>query len=288
MSTPIWIICPVLNNLAMSMDAIGDFLDQSVPTRVLVINQGSDKEVREALERQAELMPDRLYVWTHNPSLPSLSASWNRALDFAWSTYEPVEPPNKAMALVVNNDVRLHPYTVGGLMGCLNATDALFVSAVAVTPPQFEEAASEHPLYWYDEAKREITNKGGPDFSCFMISQECHQQFRFDEQFIPLFCEDLDYHRRMMLAGLGDRIFSVNLPYAHIGSGTLKQMTPEKRAAKEQQIAGSRAYYERKWGGSVNQETFYEPFTVESEHVAQRRELSGPTTPELQAWWQQK
>jgi hypothetical protein len=268
---PIWIVVPVLNNLAMTMDAIGDFLDQSVSTRVLVINQGSDQEVREALERQAELLPDRLFVWSHNPSLPSLSASWNRALDFVWET-------GGEAAVVANNDVRLNKHTVGGLLHVMEKTRALFVSAVAVTEEQFLAA----DLNWTAAAEG---SKGGPDFSCFLISKAGHAKYRFDEQFIPCYTEDLDLHRRFMLGGDGDKIFSVNLPYLHFASGTLKQMTPEKRAAKEQAIGGSRAYYAKKWGGDVNQETFYVPFTAESDHVAQRVHI-GPTTPELQAWWQ--
>jgi hypothetical protein len=294
---PIWIICPVLNNLAMTMDAIGDFLDQSVPTRVLIINQGSDQETREALERQAELAPDRLFIWSHMPSLPSLGATWNRALDFVWET-------GGDKALVVNNDVRLHPYTVEGLMGVLNLRREqpyLFVSAVAVTKEQFAAQALESPapqdpphpdspMYWYDYAKREVTSKGGPDFSCFMISRAGHQKYRFDESFIPAYCEDLDMHRRYMLGGDGDKIFSVNLPYLHFASGTLKDMTPDQRMKKERAIDGSRQYYRKKWGGEVNQETFYFPFgespTGIAADVAQSIAPVGPTTPELQRWWQ--
>ena len=83
-----------------------------------------------------------------------------------------------------------------------------------------------------------------------------------------------------MLGGDGKRIFSVNVPFLHVdrGSGTLKGMDPERRARKEAQIErGSRAYYIRKWGGPVNQETFEHPFGPKP---------AGPcatTTPELQA-----
>lgn len=279
--TPIWIICPVLNNLAMTMDAIGDFLDQSVPTRVLIVNQGSDTEVREALERQAELMPDRLFIWSHSPTLPSLSASWNRALDFVWET-------GGTEALVVNNDVRIHRHTVGCLSQILKDMQALFVSAVAVTQEQYDAfVALDEPQFSevvWNVPGEDLGSLGGPDFSCFLLSKAGHQKYRFDEHFIPLYCEDLDMHRRYMLEGDGDKIFSVNLPYLHFASGTLKAMDPEKRVAKEGQINQSRKYYERKWGGPVNQETFFSPFGVDKD-VLQRLN-SGPTTPQLQQWWQ--
>jgi hypothetical protein len=136
----------------------------------------------------------------------------------------------------------------------------------------------EHPLYWYDYAKREVVSKGGPDFSCFLISKEGHEKYPFDEAFSPAYCEDLDMHRRYILGGDGDKIFSVNLPYWHVdhGSGTLKAVSAERRAKIEGQInAGSRAYYQRKWGGPVNAERYTIPFEEQSAQ-------DGVTTPELQ------
>lgn len=289
-----WVIMPVLNNLAMSLDAIGDCLDQTVPTRVLVINQGSDEETRKALEREAELKPDRLFIWSHQPSLPSLSATWNRALEMVWQS-------GGDKALVINNDVRVSRDTVKGLLYVFDyEPSALFVSAVAVTQDQFERVPELGKLVagFFTEAK---LNKGGPDFSCFMVSQAGHQKYRFDESFIPCYVEDLDMHRRYMLGGDGDKIFSVNLPYLHFASGTLKAMTPEDRQKKEAAINGSRAYYAQKWGGGPNEEKFYRPFensgvrffdvedTYEKDvHVESLKAHVGPTTPDLQRWWQSR
>ena len=99
-----WAIMPVLDCLNYTLDALGDVLAQSVPVRVLVINQGSTDETREALERYQE-QHSQVLVWHHDPPLPSLSATWNRALDFVWEV-------GGTEALVVNNDVRLHHCTV--------------------------------------------------------------------------------------------------------------------------------------------------------------------------------
>jgi hypothetical protein len=255
MSEPIWCVMPILAGPEMTEAAIGDLLVQSIPTRLLLINQGVDDAFRDRLERLAEQEPARIFLWSHQPPLPSLSASWNRALDFVWGT-------GGEVALVVNNDVRLHAETVE----ILSLIDALFVSAVGVTAEQFAEASHTAG----------VDQKGGPDFSCFLIHRACHERFRFDEQFIPAFCEDLDYHRRLMLAGEGQRIFSVNLPYLHLASQTLKEL-PEKEAARiRQQIESqSRTYYASCWGGPVN----HERFVLKSDPTSAR---DGVTTPELQ------
>lgn len=284
MNTPTWIVMPVLAGPEMTEAAIADCLAQSVPIRLLVINQGVDDAFRERLERLAEAYSDRIFVWHHEPPLLSLAASWNRALDFVWDQ-------GGTEALVVNNDVRLHQATIFFLSLAMKQTKAFFVSAVGVN----DEAQLGFGLLLDQIA----TQRGGPDFSCFLISKACHDHWRFDENFIPAYCEDLDYHRRLLLAGEGARIFSVNVPYLHLAAQTLKQIDPAKAESIKRSIEqNSRAYYSRKWGGPVNQETFYTPFnspvivglTVDDEdsaaHDLKRRGV-GPTTPELQRWGQQ-
>lgn len=254
--TPIPCIMPILAGPEMTEAAIADLLAQSVPVRLLLINQGVDDAFRDRLERIAEQESDRVLVWSHQPSLPSLSASWNAALDWAWTA------SSAGCALVVNNDVRLHPQTVEYLQKIGIREQALFVSAVGVTATQFDGTRPQAVL------DGEPFRKGGPDFSCFLISHACHDRFRFDEAFIPAFCEDLDYHRRLMLAGEGQRIFSVNLPYLHLASQTLKALPDSERERIRRQIeTHSRAYYARKWGGPVNQETFWTPFDGPAEDV---------------------
>lgn len=273
-----WCLIPVLNGWAMTEQVIYDLLGQSTPTKILVLCQGVDDELRDYLEHLSEKFPDRIFCVFWNPPLPSLSAAWNQGLEMVWTAGE-------TEALVVNNDIRLHPRTIELLRGCLNVESNLLVSAVGVTSEQFQ-LDQEHPLYWYDYAKREVVGKGGPDFSCFLIAKECHRKYPFDENFIPAYLEDIDTHRRIMLAGEGHRIFSVNVPFLHeTRSQTLLHMTPEARARVERQITlGSRAYYERKWGGPVNEETFYAPFSAQQERWNSL--ICGPTTPELQAYVQ--
>jgi hypothetical protein len=254
---------PILAHPEYTRAAIADVLAQSIPTRLLLINQGVDDPFREELEKIAEEHDDRVLLWSHQPPLPSLAATWNQALYFVWAA-------GGSEALVVNNDVRLARQTIEALRAVLTYEQALFVSCVGVTSEQY--TGDLPPLYtwtgWLQPTEAppdrpSIAGKGGPDFSCFLISRQCHDLFRFDEAFTPAFCEDLDYHRRLLLAGEGARIFSVNLPYLHYGSATLKTVEPRERMKIDRAIEqGSRAYYRRKWGGAVNQERWIVPFNT--------------------------
>ncbi len=148
--------------------------------------------------------------------------------------------------LVPNNDVRLHPQTLRLLLQAIhNYGNALFVSAV-------NAGRATEPYEW------DLASRGGPDYSCFLISKECFEKYPFDPELT--YCSDLDHHRRILLAGEGDRIFSVNVPYHHLASQTIKTLPEEKARVYREQADAHRAYYSRKWGGGCNAETFAEPF----------------------------
>lgn len=236
------IIMPYLNNLAMTKDAVADCLAQTLAVHLLLIDQGSREELD--LPEQPNLLR-----WRHDPPLPSLSATWNRALRWAWES-------GAEHALVVNNDTRILPETYTILLDECQRLGGLFVSATGVTPEQYDTYRLADAGY-----ERLGSFMPGPDFSCYLITRECHEKYPFDESYIPGYCEDLDYHRRLMLGGDGQRIFGTGLPFAHLGSGTLNDMTAEKRLAWEARITqGSRAHHRAKWGGEANQEIYQIPF----------------------------
>jgi hypothetical protein len=264
MSDP-WIIMPVLAQPAYTETAISDCLGQTLAAKVLIINQGVESSFRQRLERICEDHP-RLYLWSHQPCLPSLAATWNRALDFVWQC-------GGGDALVVNNDVRLSPNTYELLRAELEEQDALMVTAVGVTKAQFQPGQLA--------LRPEGSGHGGPDFSCYLISRIANETYPFDEAFIPAYCEDLDLHRRVMLAGEGHRIYSINVPFLHYAAGTLKNLDTEAKARIERAIARySRTHYERKWGGPVNQERFRVPF---GGGWSEPEAADNVTTPQLQA-----
>ena len=270
---PFWIVMPFVNRWDWTEQALKDCLAQSglpEPPQVLAIAQGVDRDTRDALERWTEKEP-RLHAWFHHPALPSLSATWNLALRFVWDQ-------GGSYALVTNNDVRLHPQTYARLVdaGSLPVGEhddpPLFVSAIGRR--EADVAWEEYFACGLPTGAELAQTKGGPDFSCFCVTKSGHWKYPFDEGFIPAYCEDNDCHRRYMLGGDGHRIFSVNLPYLHYGSGTVNA-DPQRRAAWAQKIAGSRAHYVKKWGGDVNAERFTLPFDAATDQA-------GVTNPELQ------
>lgn len=288
-----WAIVPWLNSPEMTWQAVMDLLAQTLPTRVILVGQGVSTEDRAWMDEKIDVFrpvgpPDVLPVY-YQPALPSLSALWNRTLRMVWEL-------GGESALVVNNDVRLHPQTYQYLQRVQQRERALFVSAVGVKEAGF---ALRDPKYVYtdydfwdahsDDPDRhgQLLSRGGPDFSCFLITEDCHTRFPFDEAFIPAYHEDLDYHRRLMLECNGHRIFSVNLPFWHLASQTLNRSTPEQQARFRAQFDRCRQVYIEKWGGPPNQETFWTPHGLQDEEL---RRASGPTppvtTPDLQAWWQ--
>lgn len=259
-----WAIVPALDLVGFTQDAITDLLAQtSIDCRVLLVNQGSADPSRLAFEALAEAHHPRVLLWSHAPALTSLSATWNRALDFVWSV-------GGTEALVVNDDVRLAPWTYRTLLDALRDCSASFVTAVGVREVQYEA---------YLQAPSEIgpsSPRGGPDFSCFLISRACHAKFKFDEAFVPAYKEDCSFHREMMLAGQGADIFSVNLPYLHYASRTVNSFTPAQQASFAKRVAQSQRHYIKCWGGDVNAERF----TRKGDPTSAQ---DGVTNPELQA-----
>lgn len=265
-----WAIVPWIDNVEMTLQAVEDLLAQTLPCRVLLVDQGSSQESREQVDQYIDQRGDhRVLCWHCNPAYPSLSAAWNRALRMVWEL-------GGTEALVVNNDVRLHALTYGILRMNMHRTDALFVSAVGVREEQFTKWCAEGDTFT-DETISGVgaNDKGGPDFSCFLLSKAGHEKYPFDESFQPCYGEDCSAHREYMLGGDGPRIFSVNLPFLHYASGTLKSYTPEQRAKFDRQYAGVMATYTRHWGGPPNQERF-----MAKDDPASARE--GVTNPELQ------
>lgn len=253
------IIIPVLNNPELSQFALYSALEQDVPDlQVLVIDQGSDRPTVEVLERAA-LADSRIRLWSHHPPMPALAATWNRALRYAWEI-------GAKDTLVINNDVQLHRGYYRQLRARLQQDDLYFLSGVGVNPgqtvglPDGQELTEAFQLH--------------PDFSAFLITDACHEKYHFDENFIPAYLEDCDYHRRLFLGDDGEEIGKINIPFLHYASGSLKAMDPEKNRRWSEMIEqGSRAYYARKWGGKLNEERAVVPFGPAVDYAVTNNDL---------------
>jgi hypothetical protein len=257
----LYCIIPYIDLPEMTAQAVDDVLAQEgVRTEVLLISNGSSADSRsqiEARQRGSREWQSRVHTWFHHPPLLTLNATWNAALDFCWAAGADV-------AWVVNNDVRLHPSTAANLLKVFaeHESKPFFVSAVGVRP------ALPEPYEF------SLSMRGGPDFSCYLISKECHEKYRLDENFT--YAGDCDLHRQIMLGGDAARIFSVNVPYLHLGSQTINRASPELQARLRAASDFHHKVYAQKWGGDVNQERFRVPYDEVSAE-------EGISNPELQA-----
>jgi hypothetical protein len=257
-----WVLMPVIDNLEMTKAALYDCLEQDVDApRVLLVDNGSSPETRRGLETMVAGLASRhliLPLWHHPPlggaPYGTLNASWNFGLEFCWRR-------GAEEVLVVNNDVRLAPWTYATLRMVLQEENALWVSAVGVKEEQYEEYCHRpNPSTFQELYAAGGLSKGGPDFSCFLISKACHQKYPFDENFT--YYGDNDYHRHMKLGGDGDRIFSVNVPYLHYGSRTINR-SPEVAEAYRAVFREHQERYVRKWGGLPGEEKWERPYEGE-------------------------
>lgn len=252
------VVIPYLDAPDLTRKAVADALAQGPDVQLLLIDNGSQQPGLDLGLELAAAHPNVLR-WRHDPALPSLSALWNRALQFAWEA-------GAEEALLVNNDIEMWHGTYDYLAAMRGLTDALFVSATGVTGAQYRAWLTDGATPTGQSLALPGHPLPGPDFSCYLITKACHEQYPFDEGYTPAYCEDLDYHRRLMLGGDGARIFGTGLPFLHVGSGTLSSMSPEARAKWERRIEqGSRAHHFAKWYGGANQERLTVPFDMSTE-----------------------
>jgi len=228
------IVCPIRNNLELSQDAIVTFLAQDVPSTLHLVNNGSDGATRQWLFELEEAHPEREFV-EHNYPARCVAASWNQVLVRLFAKGE-------QWALVVNNDVELHPATYR----LLAATARAFVTGVGVSSRTQFEAGPDLA----------VAARPHPDFSCFLIRREVMLQVGlFDETFQPGFKEDQDMHWRMKVAGI--EAVSVGVPFLHVdrGSNTVKQYEAARAEVEARRAIGIE-YYKGKWGGDWPDERF--------------------------------
>lgn len=129
--------------------------------------------------------------------------------------------------VIANDDVRLGPMTFDALKFGIESSGYLFVASLG--------------------------------FALFAIRRECVDRIGwFDERFHPAYFEDIDYHRRITLAGVPT--CGVAEPDHHGGSSTLRALEPDERRKIDEGFLRNREYYRRKWGDYQGRERFLAPF----------------------------
>jgi GT2 family glycosyltransferase len=229
-----WIITLHRAGLDNTRRALKSFLAQDISVKVLVL----DRESVDGFSQWARAkypMGGVTVLWDRHDSV---SGAWNRALRLVFDKF------HCAWALVTNNDVELRPDTYRLLL----ADGGGFVTAVGVK----------------DRRQMETANPGlrspHPDFSCFLIRKSVYARVGpFDEGYLGAFGEDGDMHAK--LHSLGIEAISIGVPYYHIGSGTLAQVSEAEAEAIRLQADRNRELFHRKWGfriGSPEYDLFFQ------------------------------
>lgn len=94
------------------------------------------------------------------------------------------------------------------------------------------------------------------EFGAFALNAECVEAVGFfDENFVPIYCEDTDYRRRCHLAGVP--LTSLPSRTTHVGSVSYQgRHAPDNARTYPQNVA----YYRAKWGGWIGEERYASPF----------------------------
>jgi GT2 family glycosyltransferase len=169
----------------------------------------------------------------HPTGQQSVSQAWNKG----------IEEGSKAgcnYILVINTDIIFKSNSIDRLVDFAEThpTAVLWTMTECRDSTNFENCAE-------DESFAEH-----PNFSCFMVQSDFFRHVgKFDENFIPAYCEDGDMHARIVLSGLKAYAYG-GAKFFHFGSQTIKS---------DQELLGKNArtypkcqlYFLEKWGHSM-------------------------------------
>lgn len=230
-----WIICPVRNGLHLTRRAVKDFLAQDIgDIAVLLLDNGST----DSTTQWAATLPASVHTsWAADRGV---AASWNFGLRWVFSK-------GAQYALVVNNDVRLLPYTYRHLVGYGGG----FVTAVGSDDMKCIEPPYNTPV--------PPDVRPHPDFSCFVIRREVWDKVGpFNELYTSAYAEDAEYHLRMHRAGV--EAYCLDLPFYHLGAGTLKHANKDEADAIQSAADANRRRFHEAHGVEVGSKEYYALF----------------------------
>lgn len=231
MKQPNYIVMPIWDCQHLTRDAITSCLAQDIGNvHVLCpIDRGLD-----GVAHYLRSLHPR--VQTIEMPGAGVSKCWNAGLRHVFSQ-------QADCALVVNSDVKLRPDT----FRLLREDGGLFVTCVGTS------SGAKFPGGTPSGRKRPH-----PDFSAFLIRRECWEKVgKFDEA-MRIYASDGDMHLRMHQAGI--EAVSLDLPFFHVASGTLKQAEPEDRERILAQAGRDREAFKRKWGFEMGSDGYYAAF----------------------------
>lgn len=233
-----WAGILALNNYDLTRQTVEDLLNQDVPTSVIVWDNGSTDGTT---ERLYEDFRDKNLVVVRSHSNIGVGPGWDQlcAISFGGAV------ASTDALLICNNDIRLRPDTLRTLL----AQEGGFITPINV--------GSMEKMLSHDPEKFPVNPlfKGGPDFSCFLLKKWFYEAIGGFPKCYPMaYFEDRDFHMQAIGKGLGDQIFSVQFPYYHIGSQTIKN-NPDIAKQNSVQFEINKQTFIRRWGGPPHYET---------------------------------
>lgn len=101
---------------------------------------------------------------------------------------------------------------------------------------------------------------GAIAYGCFALNPIALEKVGcFDENFFPIYWEDMDYARRAALAGL-DGLVCTETFIQHTGKPSSHFLRSDVHQQNAVTFELNRQYYARKWGGEAGQESYLLPF----------------------------
>ena len=149
----------------------------------------------------------------------SLSEAWN------YGFREAIKDEHCEYIFFPNNDVIFHPTTIDNLVYAMKKFNYAMVTGSNVAHDmslQDMKDKLEMGDSNFDGLPISNWREEGPDFSCPLITKQTLEKVGyFDENFIPAYFEDNDYHLRILKAGLHAKRITKS-PYYHFGSMTIR------------------------------------------------------------------
>lgn len=170
----------------------------------------------------------------YNPSNPGLAHAWNTGLGLAYDSGADV-------VMIANDDAIPEPGIVQKIAyTAFNNPDAYLVMCRMLDKPSGHIVNSQFGLCAINPIALETIGY-------------------FDQNFFPVYWEDIDYYRRASLAGLETHLIE-DIGVTHLGSSTIKAVRALARQNAET-YRRNHEYYGRKWGSVViGNEKYATPF----------------------------
>lgn len=236
-----WCLMLTRNNVQLSREAIESVLAQTIPVKLLVLDNGSSDGTVQLLHSMLGV-DERITAMFFQPGR-GVAASWNTGLSYIWEH-------GGEYAFVLNNDILLRKDAYELLL----ADGGDFVTCVGVRGQHYGEKRGGLKVFKdnkgievFPASANPTAKRPNPDFSAFVIRKRVWDAVgEFDENFRTAFFDDNDFHVRMYKAGFdaGCR----DIPFMHYGSATIKNAPDTEARRIADQSGRNREYFKSKWG----------------------------------------